>query len=79
MIIFHHTRIRIYVQIIVHLIQKHIHLHSAKRNDHRTLYREVDLNEKLQIASENQASVLIEVKTKESLIHSVAKLKKSIF
>ncbi len=61
---------------------KHIHLHDAKeRNDHLELYTgEVDLNEKLQIASENQASVLIEVKTKESLIHSVAKLKeKHIF
>lgn len=58
---------------------KHIHLHDAQGiNDHLELYTgEVDLKEKLQIASENQASVLIEVKTKESLIHSVAKLKEN--
>ena len=58
---------------------KHIHLHDAKgKKDHLALYSgEVDLKEKLEIAKKNRASVLIEVKTKESLIQSVARLKQN--
>ncbi len=61
---------------------KHMHLHDAKNNkDHLELYSgEIDLKEKLDIATQNHASVLIEVKTKEALIQSVAHLKdKHIF
>ena len=58
---------------------KHIHLHDAKgKKDHLALYSgEVGLKEKLEIAKKNRASVLIEVKTKESLIQSVARLKQN--
>ena len=41
---------------------------------------EIDLSEKIEIAKNNKASILIEVKTKQALIQSVAHLKeKHIF
>lgn len=61
---------------------KHMHLHDAKgKDDHLELYSgEIDLPEKIEIAQNNNASILIEVKTKQALIQSVAHLKeKHIF
>ena len=59
-----------------------MHLHDAKgKDDHLELYSgEIDLPEKIEIAQNNNASILIEVKTKQALIQSVAHLKeKHIF
>lgn len=61
---------------------KHMHLHDAKgHDDHLELYSgEINLPEKLEIAKHNKASILIEVKTMQALIQSVAHLKeKHIF
>ena len=61
---------------------KHMHLHDAKgQDDHLELYSgEIDLPEKIEIAQNNKSSILLEVKTKQALIQSVAHLKeKHIF
>ena len=56
---------------------KHFHLHDATReHDHLPLYTgEVNIDKNLNLADQNQASVLIEVKTVSALYDSVTKLK----
>lgn len=57
---------------------KHMHLHDAigKRN-HLELYKgNIDLDPMLNLALKNNATCVIETKTKEALINSVSKLKK---
>lgn len=55
----------------------HLHLHDYNgKSDHETLYTgSVDIDEALRIAQKQNARVLIEVKTTESLKESVKKLK----
>lgn len=59
---------------------KHVHLHDAiEQKDHLPLYTgAIDLDEKLQLVEKNNPTVVIEVKTKEALIHSVARLKEKL-
>ena len=60
---------------------KHIHMHDAKgTHDHLPLFSgEIDLDEVFNLVKGNNPMILLEVKTKEALIHSVAKLKEKIW
>ena len=55
---------------------KHVHLHDAVgMNDHLELGKgEINLGEKMKVIKSNGASVVVEVKTKEALVKSIAKL-----
>ncbi|NOU96201.1 TIM barrel protein [Paenibacillus sp. LMG 31456] len=60
---------------------RHMHLHDYNgKSDHQSLYTGiVPINDRLDFARENNLSVVIEVKTSESLAESVAELKKNGF
>ncbi|MCQ6563836.1 sugar phosphate isomerase/epimerase family protein [Paenibacillus mendelii] len=60
---------------------RHMHLHDYNgKSDHQPLYTGiVQINESLDFAQKNDLSVVIEVKTSESLVESVAELRKHGF
>jgi sugar phosphate isomerase/epimerase len=60
---------------------KHMHLHDYNgKSDHQSLYTGiVPINKRLNFAQKNDLSVVIEIKTSESLAESVAELKKNGF